>query len=95
MNGWRAAGSGCTVCTVRCGYGAVVRVAHVLPAPAVFDVVNRRMRLTPRADQLNRGDAPMRLTLAFPLEVFDVGRRCLEGLTVGRFCLPKCREGRT
>lgn len=72
----------CTVCTIRCGYGAVVdgqggpRVA----GSSGLDAVDRRMRLTPRADQLNRGDAPMRLTLASPSRVFDVGQRGLEGM---------------
>lgn len=65
---------------VRCGYGAVRwwtgRVAHVLAAGSSgLDAVGRKTRLTPRADQLNRGDVPIRLTLASSWEVFDVGER--------------------
>lgn len=64
MNGSRQECS--TVWTVRCGYGAVVdgqggpRVA----GSSGLDAVGRKTRLTPTADQLNRGDAPILLTLA-------------------------------
>lgn len=96
MNGSRQECS--TVWPVRCGYGAVVdgqggpRVA----GSSGLDAVGRKTRLTPRADQLNRGDAPVPLTLASTeRRVRRQGRgRDLEGRAVGRFCLPKCRRGR-
>lgn len=73
MNGWRR--DECTVWTVRCGYGAVVdgqggpRVA----GSSGLDAVGRKTRLTPRTDQLSRGDAPIRLTLGSTWSEFDVG----------------------
>lgn len=67
MNGWRQ-----HVRYARYGAGTV-RWVDGQGGPRVagssgLDAVDRRMRLTPRADQLNRGNAPMRLTLASPFE---------------------------
>lgn len=69
MNGSRQECS--TVWTVRCGYGAVVdgqggpRVA----GSSGLDAVGRKTRLTPRADQLNRGDAPDSTDSCFDVRV--------------------------
>lgn len=82
---------------LRCGYGAVVdgQGGPRAAGSSGLDAVGRKARSTPRADQLNRGDVPIRLTLAPPWGVFDVGKTRPEGRAVERFCLPTVSRGRS